>query len=51
MLDAKQLDVLGDDVTQDQAVAHANDALMSAVGSIIDPIHMHAADQQSTSRT
>ncbi len=37
----KLLDVLGDDVTQDQAFAHANDVLKNAVGGISDIIHMH----------
>ena len=41
MLNEKLLDVLGDDVTQDQAFAHANDVLKNAVGSISDIIHMH----------
>lgn len=34
----KLLDVLGDDVTQDQAFAHAYDVLKNAVGDII---HLH----------
>ena len=32
--------MLGDDVTQDQAFAHANDVLKNAVGGISDIIHM-----------
>jgi cell division protein FtsZ len=32
--------VLGDDVTQDQAFAHANDVLRNAVGGISDIIHI-----------
>ena len=36
----KLLDVLGDDVTQDQAFAHANDVLKNAVGGISDIIHI-----------
>ena len=32
MLNEKLLEVLGDDVTQDQAFAHANDVLKNAVG-------------------
>jgi cell division protein FtsZ len=40
ILNDKLLDVLGDDVTQDQAFAHANDVLRSAVGGISDIIHM-----------
>ena len=41
VLNAKLFDVLGDDVTQDQAFAHANDVLKNAVGGISDIIHMH----------
>ena len=41
ILNDKLLDVLGDDVTQDQAFAHANDVLKNAVGGISDIIHMH----------
>jgi cell division protein FtsZ len=41
VLNEKLLDVLGDDVTQDQAFAHANDVLKNAVGGISDIIHMH----------
>jgi cell division protein FtsZ len=40
ILNDKLLDVLGDDVTQDQAFAHANDVLKNAVGGISDIIHM-----------
>ena len=40
----KLLDVLGDDVTQDQAFAHAYDVLKNAVGGIIDIIHLHGLD-------
>ncbi|MBP6776380.1 MAG: cell division protein FtsZ [Piscinibacter sp.] len=40
ILNDKLLDVLGDDVTQDQAFAHANDVLRNAVGGISDIIHM-----------
>jgi cell division protein FtsZ len=40
VLNEKLLDVLGDDVTQDQAFAHANDVLKNAVGGISDIIHM-----------
>ena len=50
LLNEKLLDVLGDDVTQDQAFAHANDVLNNAVGGISDIIHMHGAGQKSTSR-
>ena len=40
ILNDKPLDVLGDDVTQDQAFAHANDVLKNAVGGISDIIHI-----------
>jgi cell division protein FtsZ len=41
VLNEKLLEVLGDEVTQDQAFAHANDVLKNAVGGISDIIHMH----------
>jgi cell division protein FtsZ len=41
VLNEKLLEVLGDDVTQDQAFAHANNVLKNAVGGISDIIHMH----------
>ena len=34
LLNEKLLEVMGDDVTQEQAFAHANDVLKSAVGGI-----------------
>ena len=40
ILNEKLLEVLGDDITQDQAFAHANDVLRNAVGGISDIIHM-----------
>jgi cell division protein FtsZ len=40
ILNDRLLDVLGDDITQDQAFAHANDVLKNAVGGISDIIHM-----------
>jgi len=40
ILNDKLLDVLGDDVTQDQAFAFANDVLKNAVGGISDIIHV-----------
>ena len=40
MLNEKLLEVLGDDITQDQAFAHANDVLRNAVGGISDIIHI-----------
>ncbi len=42
VLNEKLLEVLGDDVTQAQAFAHANDVLKNAVGGISDIIHMDA---------
>jgi cell division protein FtsZ len=46
ILNDKLLDVLGDDVTQDQAFAHANDVLKNAVGGISDIIHMPGPRQR-----
>ena len=40
MLNEKLLDVLGDDVTQDEAFAHANDVLKNAVGGIAEIINV-----------
>jgi cell division protein FtsZ len=40
VLNEKLLDVLGDDVMQDDAFAHANDVLRNAVGGISDVIHV-----------
>ena len=40
VLNEKLLEVLGDDVTQEQAFAHANDVLKNAVGGISDIIHV-----------
>jgi cell division protein FtsZ len=40
ILNEKLLDVLGDDVTQEQAFAQANDVLKNAVGGISDIIHV-----------
>jgi cell division protein FtsZ len=42
VLNEKLLEVMGDDVTQDAAFAHANDVLRNAVGGISDIIHMDA---------
>ena len=39
VLNEKLLDVLGDDVTQDEAFAHANDVLRNAVGGIAEIIN------------
>jgi cell division protein FtsZ len=41
VLNEKLLEVLGDDVTQEQAFAQANDVLKNAVGGISDIIHMN----------
>ncbi|MEY4750561.1 MAG: hypothetical protein RIQ60_2775 [Pseudomonadota bacterium] len=40
VLNEKLLEVLGDDVTQEQAFAEANDVLKNAVGGISDIIHI-----------
>ena len=40
VLNEKLLEVMGDDVTQEQAFAHANDVLKNAVGGISDIIHI-----------
>jgi cell division protein FtsZ len=42
VLNEKLLEVLGEDVTQQVAFAHANDVLRNAVGGISDIIHMDA---------
>jgi cell division protein FtsZ len=42
VLNEKLLEVMGDEVTQDAAFAHANDVLKGAVGGISDIIHMDA---------
>ena len=41
VLNEKLLDVLGDDITQDEAFAHANDVLKNAVGGIAEIINEH----------
>ncbi len=40
VLNEKLLEVMGDDVTQEDAFAHANDVLRNAVGGISDIIHI-----------
>ncbi len=40
ILNDKLLEVLGDDVTQEEAFGHANDVLRNAVGGISDIIHI-----------
>src|SRR5438094_8342045 len=40
VLNEKLLDVLGEDVTQDEAFAHANDVLKNAVGGISEIINI-----------
>jgi cell division protein FtsZ len=42
VLNEKLLEVMGEDVTQEEAFAHANDVLKNAVGGISDIIHMDA---------
>lgn len=41
VMNEKLLEVLGDDVTQEEAFAEANNVLKNAVGGISDIIHMH----------
>ncbi|WP_295645462.1 cell division protein FtsZ [uncultured Methylibium sp.] len=43
ILNEKLLEVLGDDVSQDQAFKQANDVLKNAVGGIADIIHIDAS--------
>ena len=54
VLNEKLLEVMGDDVTQEQAFAHANDVLKNAVGGISDISDIIripcAASQQQGSR-
>lgn len=40
VLNEKLIDVLGDDITQDEAFAHANDVLKNAVGGIAEIINV-----------
>jgi cell division protein FtsZ len=40
VLNEKLLEVMGDDVTQEEAFSHANDVLKNAVGGISDIIHI-----------
>jgi len=42
VLNDKLLEVLGDDITQDQAFAEANDVLKNAVGGIAEIINVEA---------
>ena len=42
VLNEKLIEVLGDDVTQAEALSHADDVLKNAVGGISDIIHMDA---------
>jgi cell division protein FtsZ len=42
VLNEKLLEVLGDDITQDEAFAHANDVLKNAVGGIAEIINVPA---------
>jgi cell division GTPase FtsZ len=51
VLNEELMEVMGDDVTQDQAFAHANDVLQNAVGGISDIVHIPCAGEQSTSKT
>jgi cell division protein FtsZ len=42
---------MGDDVTQEQVLAYANDVLRNAVGGISDIVYFPAAGQKTTSKT
>ena len=42
VLNEKLLEVLGDDITQDEAFQHANDVLKNAVGGIAEIINVPA---------
>jgi len=50
VLNEKLLGLVGDDVTQEHAFAHANDELKNAVGGISDIIHIQGTSEQSTSK-
>jgi cell division protein FtsZ len=50
VLNDKLLEVLGDDITQDEAFAQANDVLKNAVGGIAEIINEYGLST-STSRT
>ena len=50
VLNEKLLDVLGEDITQDEAFAHANDVLKNAVGGIAEIINEYG-NVNGTSRT
>lgn len=50
VLNEKLLDVLGDDISQDEAFAHANDVLKNAVGGIAEIINEYG-HVTSTSKT
>jgi hypothetical protein len=50
VLNEKLLEVLGDDVTQDEAFAHANDVLKNAVGGIAEIINVPGPRQRRLRR-
>ena len=49
VLNEKLLEVMGDDVTQEQAFAHANDVLKNAVGDITTAATSSTSRASSTS--
>jgi len=50
VLNEKLLDVLGEDVTQDEAFAHANDVLKNAVGGISEIINEYGRRERRLRR-
>ena len=46
VLNEKLLEVLGDDITQDEAFAHANDVLKNAVGGIAEIINIRPCERR-----
>ncbi len=44
VLNERLLESMGDDATQEQAFAHANDVLKNEVGGIIDIIHIRGLE-------
>ncbi len=54
-LNEKLLEVMGDDVTQERAFAHANDMLENAKGGVIENsggiVHLPGAVEKSTSKS
>ena len=51
VLNEKLLEVMGDDVTQEQAFAHANDVLKNAVGGDITTAATSSTSRASSTST